>query len=132
LSAWRSKFKFAFCERFRCSERDFARRAMRWCLYRRALFVWPILRVIRPKFFQVDLDTIERVGDAADWTVFRAELAAFSSENRVRSGLLRNRFKFRLSGSRLTQLAEELFGPAPPSGPAPDPILSRRNGSARA
>ncbi len=98
---------------------------MRWCLYRRALLVWPILRIIRPRFFQVDLDTIERVGDAQDWATFTAELAAFSAENRVRTGWLRNRFKFRLSGNRLTQLAEDLFGPAPKDGPAADPILAK-------
>jgi hypothetical protein len=125
LSAWPSKFKLAFCQRFGCSEQDYVRRATRACLYRRALVVWPILRILRPRFFQVDVDTIERVGDAADWATFKAELAAFSAENRVRTGFLRNRFKFRLSGNRLTQLAEELFGPAPQSGPAADPILAK-------
>lgn len=90
---------------------------MRRCLYRRALFVWPILRVLRRNFFQVDADTIERVGDAENWGAFRAELSAFSSENRMRSGFFRNRLKLRVSGSRLSQLAEEFFGPEPSGGP---------------
>lgn len=118
---WPSKFKIAFCSRFACSEADYVRRVLGRCLYRRAFFVRPVLRVLRPDFFQVDLDTIERVGDAENWGAFRAELAAFSSENRMRSGFFRNRFKIRISGNRLSQLAEELFGPQPVTGPSLDP-----------
>jgi hypothetical protein len=116
LNNWPSKFNIAFCNRYSCSEADYTRRAMRKCLYRRALFVWPILSVLRRNFFQVDTDTLERIGDAENWGAFRTELSAFSSENRMRSGFFRNRLKLRISGNRLSQLAEELFGPEPSVG----------------
>ncbi len=111
VTDWPKTLKEAFCERYKCPEDQYMRRAFRKCLYRRALPFARILTALSPEFFQVDLDVIERMGSARNWRELHAELRAFSTNSRLRTRPLRSQFHIRVSGNRIRRLAESLFGP---------------------
>jgi|YNPBryantNP2012_1023418.scaffolds.fasta_scaffold03727_1 hypothetical protein len=111
VSDWPKTFKEAFCERYQCPPDQYLRRAFQKCLYRRAVFLAPIIMLVSPAFFQVDMDVIERIGSARSWRELHAELKAFSINSRLRTRPLRSQFRLRVSGNRICKLAELLFGP---------------------
>jgi len=115
VSGWPKTFRQAFCERYRCSEAQYVRKAFRKCLYRRVVLFAPLLETVWHDFFQVDLDAIERVGTTQNWKELHTELRAFLTNSDLRSRLLRSQFRLRVSGNRICHLAEVLFGPATPS-----------------
>lgn len=118
MSDWPKTFKEAFCERYRCSQDEYLRRAFRKCLYRRAVPFAPIIMALSPAFFQVDMDVIERIGSARNWRELHAELKAYSINSRLRTRPLRSQFRLRVSGNRICKLAERLFGPQKSGSPA--------------
>jgi len=75
VSDWPKTFKEAFCEKYRCSQDQYIRRAFRACLYRRAVLFAPVIKALSPNFFQVDMDAIERVGSQqfSFWRLFVRE-----------------------------------------------------------
>ena len=109
MTRWPKTFKQAFCERYRCVESQYLRRAFTKCLFRRALPIAPFLLTLWPEFFRVDLDAIERIGAAQSWQELNSELNAFSYNSRLRSRPLRSQLRLRISGNRIRRLANLLF-----------------------
>jgi hypothetical protein len=98
---WAKSFREQYAEHFGCDlstvETDLLRRA----LHRRALpFGWAI-RICMPAFFQMELETLQYLGNARSSEEFRAELDSYRSEYRRHGGILRRVFGVRLSGRRL-------------------------------
>ena len=103
-----TNFKTAFCEHFGCSQETFL-----------AEFFWksldpgwrPIafgLRRVWPGYFASDLRYLERIGEATGWHEVNSLANGIRSEETLNRGLLRKFLHFRISGSRVMNVREEI------------------------
>jgi len=104
-----ASFKLRFCERYRCSEAHFERCAFKKLLYPRAKLIAPLLLLVAPKLFAVDLEFIRNLAEAADSETAANHAVGFQYVNHHRRSLLRTKLRLRVSGQRATKLADELF-----------------------
>lgn len=105
---WSKSLKQAFCEAYHCPAERYVTRALRQCLPVRVRLMAPLLRVLRPDFFNLDRELVERAGEARSWADLNVAIAAFASYNQLRRSFLRRRLGVRASGRRLTRLARRL------------------------
>src|SRR5258708_38368380 len=65
MPAW--QFQILFCDRFECPPSEYEERALRELLYSHARLVVPIIRKMRPDFFNQDFKFIRYLGTADDF-----------------------------------------------------------------
>jgi hypothetical protein len=107
-----SQFKVLFCQRFHCDRTEFEERAFRKCLYWHARLLAPVLRRLRPGFFDKDLKFIRYLGAATDWEEAKVDITNFCLVNIGNPALGRRDLRLRVSGRKASRLARELFPPA--------------------
>ncbi len=107
---WPTTFREAWCAGYGIADEKYPRHFVRHCISRRALCLYPFLRVFSPDYFRLDLEAAEHIGASRTWGQLEAELKAFASNNRLRGGVLRNWLGIRLSGQRVANAACRMFG----------------------
>jgi hypothetical protein len=98
-----------FCERFHCRTAEFDERAFRKCLYWHARVLAPLLRWLRPGFFDKDLKFIRYLGAATDWDEAKVDINNFCLVNNGKPAWGRRDFRLRVSGRKARRLARQLF-----------------------
>jgi hypothetical protein len=114
---WPKNFRDSFCERFNCPPEAYEKRVFWRCLYRRSLPLAAVVYALKPKFFELDFQTIRQLGVTRSSQEFRAELETFRYEYRMNGGFLRQ-LRLRISGKRMIALLRDV---APPRGDTPQP-----------
>jgi hypothetical protein len=69
----------------------------------------PLLRSLKPRFFEQDFKFIRYLGDATNSREVNAEMLALQDANRAKGGLLRRGLRLRVSGRKAAALAQDLF-----------------------
>ncbi len=105
---WAKSFRESYCEALGCPVEDFQRRVFWRCLYRRSLPLSVLVYWLKPKHFDLDLQTIRQLGVCRSTQEFRAELEAFRYEYQMQGGILRQ-LRVRVSGKRLMGLLREVL-----------------------
>ena len=118
------QFQTRFCERFHCSSGEYEQRALHECLYWHARLLEPLLRGVRPRFFDKDLDFIRYLGAATDWEEARTDITNFYLFNEGKPGFLRTRLRLRVSGRKASRLARRLLPSQEPLPSKEDPKLN--------
>ena len=104
-----SQLQVLFCQRFHCDKAEFEERAFRKCLYWHARLLAPLLRWLRPGFFDKDMKFIRYLGAATDWAEAKVDINNFSLVNIGRPTLGRKDLRLRVSGRKASRLARELL-----------------------
>jgi hypothetical protein len=105
----KQSFQTLFCQKFRCPEAAYEARAFRKCLYWQGKLFAPVIRKLRPQFFDADLQFIRYLGAATGLREANAELADFHEVNRAKSNFWRKALRIRVSGRKAGALAQRLF-----------------------
>lgn len=113
MSDWPQTFRAAFCAQFECTDEVFIRRVFWKCLRPTALPFAVCPRWFWPGLFEVDFDSLERVGRTRSASELNVELRSYQDNLRLRGGRLKRLLRLRISCARLQKLAEQLFAPAP-------------------
>ena len=106
-----SRLEALFCQRFHCDSAEFEERAFRECLYWHARLLAPLLRWVRPGFFDKDLKFIRYLGAATDWVEAKVDINNFCLANIGDPSLGRQDLRLRVSGRKASRLARELLPP---------------------
>ena len=113
------QFQVLFCERFDCPPSEYEERAFRECLYWQAKILAPVLRKLKPDFFEEDFNFIHYLGEASGSREVRASAADFQDVNFARRSFWRTTLRIRVSGGKAMRLAQRLFSeahkPVPPT-----------------
>jgi hypothetical protein len=104
-----SQLQVLFCQRFHCDRAEFEERALRKCLYWHARLLAPLLRWLRPGYFDKDMKFIRYLGAATDWEEAKVDINNFYLVNIGKPTLGRQDFRLRVSGRKASRLARELF-----------------------
>jgi hypothetical protein len=101
-----------YCERHRVPTALFDRHILNACLYPQARWFKNILTVLRPDYFEPDLELVRATGLLTRPGGFAAEVSEYSyhSDN---AGRLRREWKLRLSVTRLRAIVLDLLGEEP-------------------
>ena len=102
-------FMALFCERYRCPPSEFEEQAFLICLYWRARIVAPLIRKIRPDYFDRDFALIRYLGKTPGRRDAMNELAAFMEANKARGGFARKFLRIRISSRKTSELVGRLF-----------------------
>jgi hypothetical protein len=103
------QFQTLFCNRFHCPNGEYEQRALRRCLYWHARLLEPLLRSLKPRFFEKDLNFIQYLGAATDWEEARTDINNFYLFNEGHPDFLRSRLRLRVSGRKASRLARQLL-----------------------
>jgi len=98
-----------YCERFGCPPEEFEERAFRTCLYWRARLLAPLLRKIRPGYFDPDLALIRYLAKTPGRRNAINELAAYMEANDARGGFARKFLRIRISARKASALIGLVF-----------------------
>jgi hypothetical protein len=96
-------FSERFCHLFQLEPKKFEATVFRMALYPQASVLGPVLRLLHPGFFEVDLELVRNVGLITDLKQFRNLAWDFSDHPANRTWLRRN-LRMRLSTQRLLRL----------------------------
>jgi hypothetical protein len=124
-----SGLEVLFCRRFHCDNAEFEQRAFRQCLYWHARLLAPLLRWVRPGFFDKDLKFIRYLGAATNWEEAKVDINNFCLVNIGEPSLSRQDLRLRVSGRKASRLARELLSPGIAS--AGTTIQNRQNAPLR-
>jgi hypothetical protein len=104
----RPTFQDLFCEKFQCAPELYEQAVLWRCIYPSRLpvarFIWRFNR----DYFAADFNLIEAVAHATDADSVESELNHARYRFRPR-GLLRGKFRVRVSSQRLLHLAKQVF-----------------------
>jgi len=98
-----------FCEQYHCPPSEFEERAFHACLYWRARILAPLIRKIRPGYFDPDFALIRYLAKTPGRRDALNELAAFTNDNDARGSFARRTLRLRISARKTGQLVMELF-----------------------
>lgn len=107
-----------FCERFRCPESKFEKRAFRKCLYWHARIVAPVLKIFMPSLFKHDFELMRGLGEATDAKGAGVELFRLQELN-LDGGFMRKTLRIRVSGRKAYLLSGRIFGRDPRKSSTP-------------
>ena len=98
-------FETRFCARFHCAPSEYRERAFTLFLYRHARLVAPIIRAVKPEFFDLNLTTSQphvhrALGAATDLIDAINDLMDFSDSTHRHPTWLRVALRLRVSGRR--------------------------------
>lgn len=102
-------FETLFCAHFHCVPSAYRARALALFLYPHTWLVAPILRAVKPEFFDLDFTFIERLGAATEMQDAVNDLMDFDDNNHQRPGWVRSIWRLRVSGRRAHALVRLLF-----------------------
>ena len=94
-------FRALYCEVYRCRPEDFTRKMLWRSLHLRALPLALLIRMVRPRFFNLDLQLLEEVGNAEGPKDFLAAINGFRQDCQTNNGFLHEDMRIRVSGKRL-------------------------------
>jgi hypothetical protein len=94
-------FKTLYCEVFRCRSEQFVQKLLWRSLHLRALPVALILKLIRPRFFRLDIQLIEEIGEAQGAMDVMAAINGFRQDCRSNNSFQHEDMRVRISGKRL-------------------------------
>jgi len=104
-----ARFRSLFCERSRCAPGDYEERAFTEFLYPHARLLAPVVRKLRPDFFDEDFQFIRGLASAKNGREANKEAINFQYAERARPSFLRSRLKIRVSGRKAIRSARDLF-----------------------
>lgn len=102
-------FKERFCAHFGCKPEEYERRLLFSCFYWHASLLGKLFWYIDKRFYAEDIALIQVLAVTRDSGELKREIANYRFEHPPR-GLLHGYLKFRFSGRKALQLADELFG----------------------
>jgi hypothetical protein len=103
-----------FCEHYACSQSEFDKLAFQKCLYFHARLMAPLLRRLKPDYFDRDLRFAHYFGDANDRQEATAEIASLCYEDHIQPHFARNALRLRVSGRKANDLALKFFAQGNP------------------
>jgi len=98
-----------FCELHHCPPSEYEERAFRICLYWRARILSPLIRAIRPRFFEPDFELIRYLAKCQGRRNANNELAAFMEATDSRGNFARRVLRFRISSRKAGMLVNRVF-----------------------
>lgn len=105
----KASFGDLFCETNKCLPGDFRVKVFWLCLYPQAIPLARLIWHLNRAYFQPEVELIERVRNLSSSAEVRLELNRFRYCHRS-TGFFRGFLKVRISGQRLLNLADGLFG----------------------
>ena len=102
-------FYTLYCERFQCSSQGFEAHVLRQCLHPRAIILSNLIWRVSPEYFREDLELIREIKDLTDAKEVETEIYNFRNRHPPK-GVLSGKLGVRISGQKLVNLAESLFG----------------------
>src|SRR5580658_8272409 len=103
-------FKSLFCERFGCAPEDYEERAFRKFLYWHARLLAPLVRAVKPRFFDEDFEFIRYLGEALDARQAKVDALDFKELGYKNWRLLHTGLRIRVSHRKARRLAFQLLG----------------------
>jgi hypothetical protein len=88
----------------------------RKCLYFHARLLAPLLRLIKPDYFERDLRFAHYFGNATDWRQATFEIQSFCYEDHIQPSFARTTLRLRVSGRKANEVVLKFF---PLAGPEP-------------
>ncbi|MGD0815111.1 MAG: hypothetical protein ABSA83_16040 [Verrucomicrobiota bacterium] len=85
------------------------------CLYLHARLMAPLLRRLKPDYFDRDLRFAHYFGNAKDWQEATAEIVSLCYEDHIQPRFARNTLRLRVSGRKANELALKFFAQANPA-----------------
>jgi hypothetical protein len=105
-------FRERFCDHFTCKTEDFEKHFLFACLYRHAALLGRLFYYLDKRFFKDDLKLAAIAGVTLSRSELRREILNHRYENPPK-GILHGTFRIRVSGRRIMDLAQTLFGGPP-------------------
>jgi len=102
-------FKALFCKFLDCSPAQFEERVFRQSLYLHARLVAPLIRVLRPDFFERDFWFIRTLGETTDSPEANGTAARFRDMSRASHRPVHDGLAIRVSGRKAVKLAYQVF-----------------------
>ena len=103
------EFQVLFSQRFECPVSEYETRAFKECLYWHARLVAPLVRRLKPDFFEEDFKFIRSLGAALSTHEADVSVRKFRDLNLGQPSFWRTGLKIRVSGRRAIRLTHELF-----------------------
>lgn len=100
----RTDFRHRFADFAGCAPEEFESKVFWRTLYLHAIPIAWIIRWLSPRFFRLDLETIERVGLTLDGREYGHDLDRYRFLSHGAHSVLRNLFRIRVSGKKLMRL----------------------------
>jgi len=98
-----------FCKQQNCPVSEYEERAFRMCLYWRARILAPLIRAIRPRFFDRDFTLIRYLATCRSRRNAINELAAFTENISSSGGFARKVLRIRISARKTNVLVNQVF-----------------------
>jgi len=105
----RKEFQLLICQRFNCSASEYEEKVFRECLYWHARLLSRVLRLLKPSFFAEDFKFINYLGASTGFREVSADLKNFRDANAAESSFWRATLRIRVSGRKVSRLAQQLF-----------------------
>jgi len=102
-------FMSLFCERHNCPLSDYEERAFTMCLYWRARILAPLIRAIRPRYFEPDFELIRYLAKCRGRRNANNEVAAFMEAANSRGSFARRILCIRISARKARVLITGVF-----------------------
>jgi hypothetical protein len=105
----RCNFKTAFCSRFAYAQENFEKHVFWNVMHPEIKPVAFLINCLRPSFFRSDLDCIRSIATAETKQEVRTIVNSFQYDPRFKRGFFRGFLRVRISGRRLTLLANKIL-----------------------
>ena len=103
------QFQYLFCQRFGCQPSEYEARAFKECLYWHARFLAPIVRRVKPDFFEEDSRLVSHLGRATSLPEVDGEIQRFRHAGGKELSFWRMTLRLRVSSRKASRLAHELL-----------------------
>lgn len=101
-------FKKAVCSQFNLSEANYESFVLKRTLFNRVRIIRPLLNFFSPNFLFNEKRLVEKVGQAESMKEIQEEIDFYQHKYVVNS-VLKDAFRFRLSGMRIMSMANKAF-----------------------
>ena len=105
----RQKFQLLACQRFNCPPSEYEARVFGKCLYWHARLLAPVVQRLSPDFFVEDFKFIRYLGESTGLREVGVDLLNFRAANLGKPSFWRTGLKIRVSGRKVSRLAQQLF-----------------------
>jgi hypothetical protein len=104
------KFRTAYCAHFKCRDEVFEEKIFWRCLPPHARPLAFLLELTTPSFFVGEFEVMRNAGEATDLEDIVAEANKLHDTQHLRVGFLRGALKVRVSGRRLVNVGNLIWG----------------------
>ncbi len=101
-------FKKAVCLQFNVSEASYEHFVLKQTLFNRVRIMRPLLSLLAPNFLFNEKRLVEKVADAESLREIQQEIDFYQHKYVVNS-VIKDAFRFRLSGMRIMSMANKVF-----------------------